>query len=179
MDGALAVAHQPVEAVTERLNDPAVAASLVTLLDHIDLVSMLVTGLNGFFERGDTIIESLASGVAELRDGRAASGSTFDVKAALEQAKAGAALLSDAMPTLQAALPSLSKLVQSGVLNDDLIDVLGLVGQSAVEGTRNAKSAGTSVSGVLGTMKALKDPEVARGLGVLVEIARALGKRVQ
>lgn len=179
MDGSLTIAHQPVDAITERLNDPAVAASLVTILDHIDLLSIVVTGLNEFFERGDTIIDSIASGVAEVRDAQAATGSTFDLKGAIDQAKAGAALLQDALPTLKAALPSLTKLVQSGLIDDQLVDVLGLVGKSAVDGTRNAKANATAVTGIRGTLKALKDPEVARGMGLLVEIARSLGKNLQ
>lgn len=179
MKSSLAVAQPPIEAVTERLNDPATAASLLALLDHVDLLSTLVTGLHEFFERGDTIIESLASGAAEIRNARAVEGVKIDIKGAIDQAKAGAALLADALPTLRQALPALTRLVQSGVISDQLIDVLGMVGASAVEGTQHAKAKGTTVMGIRGTMKALKDPEVARGMGLLVEIAKSLGTRLQ
>lgn len=57
---ALAAGHtaEPIDAVLDRLNDPAVAAAMVTLLDNIDLLSTLVVGLAGFMDRGDTIMDS-------------------------------------------------------------------------------------------------------------------------
>ena len=66
--------REPVDAVVERLNDPTVAASVVTLLDNAELLSTLVLGLSGLIERGDTIADSLAAGVAELSEGARASG---------------------------------------------------------------------------------------------------------
>jgi len=58
---------QPIDAVAERLNDPAVAASLVTLLDNAELLSTLVLGLSGFVERGDMIMDAVADGVNEMK----------------------------------------------------------------------------------------------------------------
>ena len=178
MEGSLAIAHQPVDAVTERLNDPAVAASLVTILDHIELLSMMISGLNDFFERGDTIIESLAAGVSDVRDAQSARGAKFDIMGAVDHAKASLELFNDAVPTIKAGLPTVNKLLQSGIVNDQMIDILRMVGESAVEGTQNAEANGTTVKGLRGTMKALKEPEVARGMGLLVEIAKALGKKL-
>ena len=62
----------PVDAVVERLNDPGVAASLVTLLDNAELLSTLVVGLGGLIERSDTIMDSVADGVAEFKASGAA-----------------------------------------------------------------------------------------------------------
>ncbi len=163
--------HQPVDAVTDRLNDPTVAASLVLLLDNAEMLATLVSGLNGFLERGDTIIDSVASSVREIKDARTASGSDFDLGKTVADLKSAAA-------TLNEALPSINQLVRSGMLNADTIDLLGLVSESAVAGRRAAQANDTTVKGVRGAMKALKDPDVQRGAGLLIEIARALGKRV-
>ena len=64
--GALDGAEQT--ALMARLEDPAVAASLVTLLDHADLLAVLVQGLDGFIARSEIIGNSLLDSVTELRE---------------------------------------------------------------------------------------------------------------
>jgi Protein of unknown function (DUF1641) len=166
-----AVSSQPLEAVTERLNDPAVAASVVTLLNHAELLSTLVTGLSGFFERGDVIMNSLATEVAEMRKAQRSNPSSFDVTGAVATAKTLAGNVNDAMPTL-------NRLLASGMLNDKVLDVLSMVGDAAVEGAANARRNKTSVHGVMGVAKSLRDPDVQKGLGLLIEVARSLGTRL-
>lgn len=46
---------EPVDAVLERLNDPATATAMITLLDNADLLSTLVVGLAGYMERSDAV----------------------------------------------------------------------------------------------------------------------------
>jgi Protein of unknown function (DUF1641) len=165
------VTHQPLDAVTERLNDPAVAASVVTLLNHAELLSTLVTGLSGFFERGDVIMNSLAAEVAEMRKAQRANPSSFDLNGAVATAKTLAGNVNDAMPTL-------NRLLASGMLNEKVLDVLSMVGDAAVEGAANARRNKTSVHGVMGVAKSLRDPDVQKGLGLLIEVARSLGTRL-
>ncbi len=62
-----AVAVTPADSVRDRLDDPQVAAALNTLLDHADVLAVLVSGLDGFVRRGDTITETVSSAVAEFR----------------------------------------------------------------------------------------------------------------
>ena len=161
-----------VDAVVERLNDPQIAASLVTLLDNAQLLSMLVSGLNEFLERGDTIIESVASGVRELKDARDASSSNFDVKQATADLKSFVGAINEARPSIE-------HLLRSGLLNNEVVEILTMAGASAVDGMAAARRNRTTVKGVRGAVHALKDPDVQRGLGLLVEIAKALGSRVQ
>ncbi|MDH3302926.1 MAG: hypothetical protein OES24_20695 [Acidimicrobiia bacterium] len=54
---------EPVDAVIDRLNDPEIAAAMVTLLDNAELLSTLVVGLAGFTERRDMIPDSAAESV--------------------------------------------------------------------------------------------------------------------
>jgi uncharacterized protein YjgD (DUF1641 family) len=56
----------PAQALAERLAEPRTAAAINTLLDHADLLALLVSGLDGLVSRGDTITDSLADGVSEL-----------------------------------------------------------------------------------------------------------------
>lgn len=48
---------EPVDAVIDRLNDPAVAAAVLTLVDNAELLGSLAAGLAGFAERHDTSID--------------------------------------------------------------------------------------------------------------------------
>jgi hypothetical protein len=56
----------PAQALAERLAEPRTAAAISTLLDHADLLALLVSGLDGLVSRGDTITDSLAYGLSEL-----------------------------------------------------------------------------------------------------------------
>ncbi len=62
-----AVAVSPADQIRDRLDDPTVAASLNALLDHADLLAVLVTGLDGFVRRGDLITDSLTSAVNDFK----------------------------------------------------------------------------------------------------------------
>ena len=161
--------HQPVEAVTERLNDPAVAASLVTLLDNAELLSTLVLGLSGFIERSDIIMESVAESVGEFK----ASGAIHRPEGAPTMAELGTIA-----GQLSAATPALSRLLESSVLDPETIDLLATISEAGTEGAANARANNTKVTGVFSALGSLKDPEVQRGLGFIIEIARSLGRRM-
>jgi hypothetical protein len=164
---ASTTASDPVDVVLERLNDPAVAASLVTLLDHAELLSTVVAGLSGFIERGDTIIESVADGVREVRvanDGAGGTPSAHEVSALAS--------------TLIRRTPAITALLESSMLSPETVAVLAIVGDAMADGAARARQDGTRVSGLRSTFKALRDPEVARGLGLMAEIAKALGRRI-
>ncbi|MFN3214999.1 MAG: DUF1641 domain-containing protein [Acidimicrobiales bacterium] len=158
---------EPIDAVAERLNDPAVAASLVTLLDNAELLSTLVLGLSGMVSRSEMIIDSFADGVGDLR-------------AAAESRPEGAPSLSDlgaVAGELAAAAPALRQVLSSPMVSPATIDLLSLVSDAAVEGAETARRNETSIS-AFGALKALKEPEVQRGLGLLIEISRSLGRRL-
>ena len=161
--------HQPVDAIAERLNDPAVAASLVTLLDNAELLSTLVLGLGGFVERGDLIMDAVADGVNEFK----ASGAAL-----APEGMPSVAELSGLAGQLAGAAPLLTQLLDSAIVKPEMISLLNDVSEAATEGAENARKNETTVSGIRGTLKTLKDPEVAKGLGLLVEIARSLGRRM-
>ncbi len=159
--------HQPIDAVSERLNDPAVAASLVTLLDTAELLSTLVIGLAGLLERGDMIMDAVAEGV-------------HDFKAAGVRPEGAPTLaeLGEIAGQLSAAAPALARVNDSAMVEPATIDLLGMFSEAATEGAENARANKTEVTGVISAAKTLRDPEVQRGLGLVIEIARSLGRRM-
>ncbi len=164
-----AASSAPVDAVTERLNDPAVAASLVTLRDNAELLSTLVHGLSSLIERSDTIMESVAGGVQEFK----ASGAAIRPEGTPSLAELGSVA-----GELSAAAPALTNVLQSPMVQPETIELLGMVAEAATEGADRARTNRTEVAGAFAALRALKDPEVARGLGLVIEIARSLGRRM-
>ncbi len=59
----------PAPSLQQRLQDPEVAESLNRLLDRLDTVNFAIESMEGFISRGEVIADSLASGVAELKQG--------------------------------------------------------------------------------------------------------------
>lgn len=157
---------RPSDAVAERLDDPATAAALVTLLDHAELLSTLVVGLSGFVERGEVIMDSLADGVREYKSSRPAGPGAPSL-----------AELGEVARELADAGPALRQVLSSPMVRPETIQLLGAFSAAATEGAATARADGTRI-GALGALRSLRDPEVQRGLGVLTEIARALGRHL-
>lgn len=159
---------QPIDALTERLNDPAVAASLVTLLDNAELLSTLVLGLSGMMERGDMIMDAVAEGVSDFKASGGAGATGLPSPSELATV-AG---------QLAASGPALTAVLDSAMVRPDTIALLSDVSEAATEGVATAKANGTEIGGVRDLFKTMRDPEVQRGLGMLVEIAKAFGRRL-
>ncbi|MBK6873333.1 MAG: DUF1641 domain-containing protein [Kineosporiaceae bacterium] len=154
----------PVDQLRARLDDPEVAASLNALLDNVGALAVMATMANGFLERGDTITENVVGMVHEVR-GAAGHGPGYLVEPARK-------LVEEAPAIADAA----TALIESGMFSREVVGLLGRFANAAVEGVRVAEAQNTSLDGVRATFRALRDPDVARGLGMLVEVARAIGK---
>lgn len=162
------VARSPADDLLARLEEPQIVAALNNLLDHADLLSIIVVSLDGFLSRGDVIANTLADAVGELRG--AAGGSplaSVDVKGLM----ATASSLSAAKPALDSALASLS--------DPKAVEVVTALADSVAEARTKAAMAPAAPTGLFGLMRALKDEDVSRGLGFMIEVAKAFGQRLK
>lgn len=164
--------QDPLIALAERLAEPRTAAALSTLLDHVDLLAVLVSGLDGLVSRGDIITESLIDGVTELR----AAGEPARTNAA--QVVATAQQLSTLTPVLLDKLPTLEALLGSDLADPKVIQLASMASRAAVAGAEQADRGEVKVTGVVGLLRSLKDPDVSRALGFVLSIAKALGKEL-
>lgn len=172
------------ERLRERLEDPAVAASLTSLLDHADLLAILVTGLDGLVRRGDEISESLASAVDEIRG--PATSFAANVPGLSEarnelrdvDVQSLAVGLAALTRTLIDAMPALNKLLSSPLVDPKAVDVLAELGQAVVDGKAAAEADPGGPKGVFGLWRISKDKDINRGLGFLIQVARAFGRRL-
>ncbi|MEE6140227.1 DUF1641 domain-containing protein [Mycobacterium sp. 050128] len=170
------VAESPGDEVIARLDDPAIASSLSLILDHADLLATIVVGLDGLLRRAEVIGDSVASGVAEIREVAVARGSqqtwpSIDLAA-----------LSDTATRLSAAVvdatPALDRLLHSPLTDPQTAEILADVGEALLEGKRAADADPRGPKGVFALMRVAKDPDVSRGLGFMIQIARAFGRRL-
>ena len=154
------------DVLRERLQDPQVAANLAILLDHADLLALMVQSIDGLLQRADTISASVADG---LQDARAMAESA---KVAIEPARR----LAGHAPAIADAA---DVLLSSGMFAPDAVQTLGRLAAALADGAAVAQDKGTTVNGLLPMLRILRDPDVGRGLGLMVEVARALGRTLE
>lgn len=160
--------HPEAARLLERLEDPRTADALHTLLDNAELIAVLVSGLDGLARKGEVIGDTLAE---VLEEARAAGRSTgLDVMTTSRQ-------LSTLIPTLAAASPAINRIVESPIVEPEPIDVLSETAVALVRGLKAAQTNDTHM-GVAGLLRATREPDVQRGLGFIVEVAREFGREL-
>ena len=160
------------QALADHLAEPRTVAALNTLLDHADLLAVLVSGLDELVSRGDTIAESFADSVSELRAaGQPARSSAAQLVTTAQQ-------LGTLTPALVDKLPVLEALLSSDLAAPELIEVASMASRAVITGADQAQVSDLKVTGVVGLLRALKDPDVSRALGFVLSIAKALGKEL-
>lgn len=170
----------PADRLRERLDDPAVAASLNALLDHADLLAVLVVGLDGLVRRGDVISETLSSAVGELRAPAAPLSGLNQARAELGSIDVSSLAVSLAGLTraLVDVMPVLDKLLHSPLADPRAADVLAELGTALVEGKAAAEADPGGPKGLFGLWRVSKDKDINRGLGFLIQVARAFGRQL-
>jgi len=167
LDVPVAAPDRPeVDRLLDRLNDPTVAASLNSLLDNIELLAVLVAGLDGLARKGEIIGDTIAETLEQIRSTGRSTG--LDPLAAAQQ-------LGTIIPTLAAASPAINRILESPIVEPEPIDVLSETAVALVDGLKAAE-AGETRLGLRGLLKATRDRDVQRGLGFVVEVARVFGR---
>lgn len=164
--------ERPSDAVLARLDDPVVADNLLLLLDNLDSLAFLALGLSGLLERGDTITQSLADGVAMLRPVDGEGPPLEQLRETAQEGLAAGQLLLDNMDRVEQALTS-------DLLAPATLDVLGDAAGALVEAKDAAARRQPEVTGPLALLKVLRDPEVQQGLQFVLELSRAFGRRTK
>ena len=168
------MAASPTDRLVERLSDPAVAAALDDLLQHADLLAVLVSGLDGLVRRGDVITDSVAGAVAELRTAAETAGAPFD------GTDLGA--LAQSIGTLSGAVvgatPALTTLLTSRLTDPEAVTVISNLASALVEGKESVEAGAPVPHGPLALLRAMRDPDVARGIGFFLQVAKAFGRRL-
>jgi hypothetical protein len=170
------VEESPGDEVVARLDDPRIASSISLILDHADLLATIIVGLDGMLRRADVIGDNLAAGVAEVKE-LAGSGQRPWPWPSIDLAA-----LSDTITRLSTAAvdagPAIERLLHSPLTDVKTADVLADLGEALLEGREAAAADPRGPKGIFALMRVAKDPDVSRGLGFMIHIARAFGQRL-
>lgn len=167
------VTPSSVDDLLARLDEPRVVAALNDLLDHAELLALVVTGLGGLVSRGEVIGDSLSEAVSELRGarGNVQPLSSFDLQG-----------LANSLATLSGsvvrATPALTSLLSSQLIDPKAVDVIAQLGSALVQARERIDEDASFPTGVIGLLRTLKDEDVSRGLGYLIQVARSFGRQL-
>lgn len=163
------------DAVVAKLEDPRIAAALCDLLEHADLLAVLVTGLDAMVRRGDTITDGLAKAVGDWRGAMA--------EAARDREPVDLPRLAASLRTLSAAVtdatPGLEALFRSALTDPRAVDVASAVARSIIDGAEKARGEPARPLSAFALLRLLKDEDVARGLHFMIHMARAFGRELK
>lgn len=173
-DGDALVDDSPGDDLVARLDDPKIASSISLILDHADLLATIIVGLDGMLRRADVIGDNLAASVAEVKG--------LAVNRDRPWPSVDLAGLSDTVTRLSSAAvdagPAIERLLRSPMTDVKTADVLADLGEALLEGRDAAAADPRGPKGIFALMRVAKDPDVSRGLGFMIHIARAFGQRL-
>lgn len=161
----------PADQVRAKLDDPRVAGALNDLLEHADLLAILVSGLDGLVRRSEEISENLTSAIGDLKGEANTPLKSVDL-----------AGLANSFATLSGkvieATPTLNSLLGSSLTDPQAAEVLAQLGTALVEAKTATARNPEGPRGFFGILKSAKDPDVTRGLGFMLQVAKAFGRQL-
>lgn len=161
------------ETLLDRLEDPTVAASLNSLLDRAELIAFIFEALDGFLRRAEEIGDAVIEGVSDLRT-VAGSSAEAERLSALKPGEILTSMLALSME-LPKVTPAVTQVLDAGIADPPVVDQIAKLGRSVAAGAAQAVTDPIQVSGPVSLLRALRDPQIARGLGFFLSVAKAIG----
>ncbi len=169
------------EALIAKLNEPGVANALSNVLNHADLLALLVEGLDGFVSRSEVIGDSVISSIADVRRAAEADGaSDVDVAGVLKSVVQLAGVLPKAAPGMVSAVESgaIDRLLTSELVSSQAVDQIEIVARGLTQGSARFASNPVEVGGLFSLGRLLKDPDINRALSYFATVAKAIGSEL-
>lgn len=154
--------------LASRLSDPQTIAAVNSLLDNLPLIAILVRGLDEFVRRADVVADTVSDSLREVKAGTQATGMNI---------RDTSAQLSVLIPAFAEAAPAIKRIVESTIVGEDAVAVVDDAAAALIEGGEKARRENVRV-GVGGLMKATRDKDFQRGMGMMVEVLTALGRKL-
>jgi uncharacterized protein YjgD (DUF1641 family) len=168
-------------AILERLTDRQTLATLNELFDKLPLIAFTLEALEGFLNRGDTIVENVAAMVGDLKK---TNGLPIEQIASTLETLPKLKALSDQLLSSQLMGKNMEKIIGAGVgmvdagmLDPQVVGTLGELGKKMVEAFQEVNSRPVPpVGGMWAMFKASRDPDVQKSTGFLIAFAKAFAK---
>lgn len=152
------------DALAAALADPQVRASLAVLAQNAPTLAFLVTAANELLGRSRDIVDNIQGRIEMVRDGVSEADSSQ-----LDQYTQLLKSFGDASPTVQAFL-------QSPVLQPEVVDVIGRLGQAAVEADQATRGRSERVSPWRLWRELRRDPHAGTTLAFGLAFAKSFGR---
>ncbi len=169
------------------LSDPKALEAITSIVQNIDKIAFSIEAIDGLLQRSDTIIENVSEGIKDATGGLEVNSLVTLLQTLPRLAEAAPQLVevtNQLVPVftseeLQNFINSgaLERLLGSGILSAQAIGVVGYAGQSLVHSYDTTKDHDRQV-GMLGLLKAVRDPDVQKALGFLVEFGKQFGREI-
>lgn len=171
--------------IVRRMTEPETLKQLNELIDRLPLIAFLVESLDGFLQRGDTIIENVAALAGDLK--------RSEVELDLEQIKglmatlpklqkAGEQILNSKLmgDNVEKVIQAGVNMIEAGMLDQDVVEALGDVGRKAVDTYHEVNEKPVPpVGGLWGMMRAARDPDVQKTVSFFVAFSKAFAKHLK
>ena len=153
------------------LRDPEIRSALSVLVANAPTLAAFTTMGNQLLARGPEIMDNVNGLVQQARG-------------PLSEQSGGARLttavgaLADIAPLAQplaARSEVITSFLDSQILQPEIVDIVGRLGEAAMEADQVTRGRAMEVGGVFALLKALKDPQVQETLAFAIEFAKHFG----
>ncbi|MDO5627065.1 MAG: DUF1641 domain-containing protein [Mobilicoccus sp.] len=168
-----------------RLSDPKVAEALTTVLEHADLLAVLVEGLDGLLRRTELIGENVTD-VAREAVSMAVAQPYYKDAVNLPYTQIATSLV-EVAAVVPRAVPGLLHFVNSGVIENvidsdmvtpEAVDAVSVVARGMVRGTDRWRVAPLPVTGPVTLTRLLRDADIQRAISYAACVAKAVGQEL-
>jgi uncharacterized protein YjgD (DUF1641 family) len=150
------------------LSKPETIASLQSLVAALPKLMTMLKLFEMFLGRSSDMAENFNGVVDTFREAINKKWPTSEERARIARIPA------QLMETVES--PALHRLLHSKVLSDEALTVMNHLASCVIDADRKVRDTNSTV-GPLGLLKALREPEVQRGMAEAIEIARLFGGR--
>jgi hypothetical protein len=149
------------DALDIALRDPEVRASLAVIAANAPEIAVMMSASSGLLARSREIMDNVNGMVIKVRESTGSSDPEANVF--------------NLVHVLSESAPAIERLLSSPILQPDVVEVIGSLGQAASDAKEATQSQKAEIRGVFSLMRELKDPEVAETLAFLLAFARSFG----
>ncbi len=154
--------------IVERLDDPKTVAGLLDLLDNVETLNGALTILQGFFSHGEHMLDNVAGAVREFVGDLSGTPTAATIRN-------GVKLAGQSIPLVNAA-------ADSGIVEKAADPELLALAGALLDGVKHAAEGVATRPGppitAFGLLRALKDPDVNRGIDFALRVLKEVGRSV-
>jgi hypothetical protein len=158
------------DALDAMLADPEIRQSLAVIVANAPTLAALAAMGTALLQRGPELTDNINGMVQQLRES-----STGDKAGQLGTAVSALAELAPMAENLARRADTVQGLLDSAILRPEIVQVVGTLGEAALEADIRTRGKQVNVGSVFALNKVLKEPEVQETLAFLVEFARVFG----